>query len=154
MSETKEPESVITTVKLTKKGQPDKRQQTCRANLQKANSVIKQAIDEIKSKKKRDIVYISSSEDEDENNDQDISEPEYELEVIKKKDKKAPESQSQPVPVNNVNTDLELKFNETMVQFNKQLDDIKKENTNLKNTLNRTFHRQIGAMNQEMLLKF
>ena len=54
-SETKEHEPTMKPIKLTKKGQPDKRQQTCRANLKKANSVIKQAIDEIKSKKKYKI---------------------------------------------------------------------------------------------------
>jgi len=144
MSETKEKPIEVSTetpptkpVKMTKKGVPDRRAETARANLKKANSVIKEAIQEIKNKKKKEVIYISSSEDEDE--DDDVSDPILEIVPITK-------TKSAPIPI--------PVPDDTLKRYTDELEQMRKENSNLKNTIQKSYHRHLGVLNQEMLLKF
>ncbi len=145
MNETKETPTVAPPekpIKLTKKGVPDKRGETARANLKKANSVIKEAIQEIKNKKKREVIYISSSEGEED--DEPEVDPTMEIVPITKT-KSEPISIPKPVPV----------VDDTIVKrYTEELEQMRKENTNLKNTIQKSYHRHLGVLNQEMLLKF
>ena len=59
-----EPEQTATTVKLTKKGVPDKRSITSRENINKAQSKVKEIVS--KAKKTYDAVVLDEGESEDE----------------------------------------------------------------------------------------
>jgi uncharacterized protein YdcH (DUF465 family) len=154
-------------VKLTKRGLPDRRTETSKKNLEKAKSVIKQALVEVKTKKQPVKV------DDDESSDNySTDEEEVELEeqgtthdVSHKKEVKI---ETPIVPqdytftfekklneqIEKLNNDYNLKISNIEKKTKEELEYLKKSNLELKKHLTSNFRTHQGVLNQEMYLKF
>ena len=163
MSEIKEPsESKITvsSVRLTKKGLPDKRAETSKKNLEKGKSIIKQALQKIKEgpitkEPKKKVEFYSSDEYSTDDEEEELIQPQT------------------TEPLVGAGTDdykftFEKKFDELQTTYNskinlleqetkmtkEELKLIKEQNQALKKSITSSFKTHAGIMNQEMYLKF
>jgi hypothetical protein len=144
--------TAVSSVRLTKKGLPDKRAESSKKNLEKGKSIIKQALQKIKEEPKeqvKKVQFYSSDEystDEDEEElkpmiEQQTTEPSFTFE------KKFDELQS------TYNNKINLLEQETKMT-KEELKLIKEQNQALKKSITSSFKTHAGIMNQEMYLKF
>ena len=162
MSEIENPKitTTVSSVRLTKKGLPDKRAESSKKNLEKGKSIIKQALQKIKEEPKeqvKKVQFYSSDEystDEDEEElkpmiEQQTTEPlvgsgdDYKFTFEKKFD----ELQT------TYNSKINLLEQETKMT-KEELKLIKEQNQALKKSITSSFKTHAGIMNQEMYLKF
>lgn len=163
MSEIKEPsESKITvsSVRLTKKGLPDKRAESSKKNLEKGKSIIKQALQKIKEEPitkepKKKVEFYSSDEYSTDDEEEELIQPQT------------------TEPLVGAGTDdykftFEKKFDELQTTYNskinlleqetkmtkEELKLIKEQNQALKKSITSSFKTHAGILNQEMYLKF
>lgn len=120
-------------VKLTKKGKPDKRSVTSKQNMAKAQSKVKEIVAKAKAKPVLPIV-----EEEDESSDSDT---EYAIRKVKVKQEE----------VVRPNSDVEMRMNELA----KALDEMSEQNRALRNSFVKTNHlHKINSLSQNMMMKF
>jgi len=145
----------ISTVKLTKKGLPDKRAETSKKNLEKGKSIIKQALQKIKEKPQeitqKKVEY--SSDDFSTDDEEEVLIP-----VL---------GEGQTSETNEKFT-FEKKFDELQATYNnkinlleeetkmtkQELKLLKEQNQALKKSITGSFRTHAGVLNQEMYLKF
>lgn len=159
MSEIENPKitTTVSSVRLTKKGLPDKRAESSKKNLEKGKSIIKQALQKIKEPKKKVEFYSSdeySTDDEEEELKPMIQPPTTEPLVDSGTDdykftfeKKFDELQT------TYNSKINLLEQETKMT-KEELKLIKEQNQALKKSITSSFKTHAGIMNQEMYLKF
>lgn len=161
-------------IKLTKKGLPDKRQETSRKNLEKGKSIIKQALKEIKTKKQEPL-KVEKVEQEDYSSDNystDEEEVELEQSVATKISEVSPTKEVKietPIipedysftfekklneQIEKLNNDYNLKISNIEKKTREELEYLKKTNLELKKHLTSNFRTHQGVLNQEMYLKF
>ena len=158
-------------VKLTKKGLPDKRRETSKLNISKAQNKVKEIVG--KSKVKKQLEPVKEEETEDESSD---SEEESDTEIIITKNKKKvafqepehePEIESSPPPPEPNPTEVfiekEVKKRNKMDEdifgkidmLAKSVEELKTENTNLKKSFIRNDRmKTLSSLSQQMLCKF
>ena len=163
MSEIKEPsESKITvsSVRLTKKGLPDKRAETSKKNLEKGKSIIKQALQKIKeeTKPKEPKKKVEYSSDE-----YSTDEEEEELNVSEETKTIIPATTESLVDSGDEHYKFtfEKKIDELQTTYNNKINLleqetklIKEQNQVLKKSITSSFKTHAGILNQEMYLKF
>jgi hypothetical protein len=157
-------------IKLTKKGLPDKRQETSRKNLEKGKSIIKQALKEIKTKKQEPL-KVDAREQEDYSSD-NYSTDEEEIELDAQQsiatDTKEVKNETPIIPqdytftfekklneqIEKLNNEYNLKISNIEKKTKEELEYLKKTNLELKKHLTSNFRTHQGVLNQEMYLKF
>jgi hypothetical protein len=164
MSEIENPKitTTVSSVRLTKKGLPDKRAESSKKNLEKGKSIIKQALQKIKeepiTKEPKKKVEYSSDE-------YSTDEEEEELKPM------IPVPTTEPLVgsgTDDYKFTFEKKFDELQTTYNskinlleqetkmtkEELKLIKEQNQALKKSITSSFKTHAGIMNQEMYLKF
>ena len=164
MSEIKEPsESKITvsSVRLTKKGLPDKRAETSKKNLEKGKSIIKQALQKIKeeTKPKEPKKKVEYSSDE-----YSTDEEEEELNVSEETNTTIIPATTEPLVDSGDEhykftfekkiDDLQTTYNNKINLLEQETKLIKEQNQVLKKSITSSFKTHAGILNQEMYLKF
>lgn len=148
----------ISTVKLTKKGLPDKRAETSKKNLEKGKSIIKQALQKIKEKPHVDVNKLEMTQSSDEFSTDDDEE---ELLI-------PPQRQVLGEGIPTEKFTFEKKFDELQATYNnkinlleeetkmtkQELKLLKEQNQALKKSITGSFRTHAGVLNQEMYLKF
>jgi hypothetical protein len=162
MSEIENPKitTTVSSVRLTKKGLPDKRAESSKKNLEKGKSIIKQALQKIKEEPitkepKKKVEFYSSDEYSTDDEEEELIQPQT------------------TEPLVGAGTDdykftFEKKFDELQTTYNskinlleqetkmtkEELKLIKEQNQALKKSITSSFKTHAGIMNQEMYLKF
>lgn len=163
MSEIENPKittTAVSSVRLTKKGLPDKRAESSKKNLEKGKSIIKQALQKIKEEPitkepKKKVEFYSSDEYSTDDEEEELIQPptteplvgsgsdDYKFTFEKKFD----ELQT------TYNSKINLLEQETKMT-KEELKLIKEQNQALKKSITSSFKTHAGIMNQEMYLKF
>ena len=146
-----EPEQTATTVKLTKKGVPDKRSITSRENINKAQSKVKEIVSKAKAKKTYDAVVLDEGESEDESD----SDTEYAIRKVKQQvSEPIPIPQQQSIPtVKDSSEDNEILSR--LESLTKSFEQLKSENHTLRNSFHQSNHlNKINSMTRQMMMKF
>ena len=131
-----------TTVKLTKKGKPDKRAITSRENINKAQSKVKEIVS--KAKKSYDAVVIDEGESEDESEDSDT---EYAIRKVR-------QQVSDPIPIPTP-TQPDTEILSRLESLSKSFEQLKTENQTLRNSFHQSNHlNKINSMTRQMMMKF
>lgn len=148
-------------VKLTKRGLPDRRTETSKKNLEKAKSVIKQALVEVKTKKQPVKVDDESSDnystDDEEVELEQGSAPVKEVKIetpIVPQDYTFTFEKKLNEQIEKLNNDYNLKISNIEKKTREELEYLKKTNLELKKHLTSNFRTHQGVLNQEMFLKF
>ena len=144
----------ISTVKLTKKGLPDKRAETSKKNLEKGKSIIKEALQKIKEKPQeitQKKVEYSSDEFTTDDDEEELLIPQVLGNGIPTEkftfEKKLDEIQA------TYNNKINLLEEETKLT-KQELKLLKEQNQALKKSITGSFRTHAGVLNQEMYLKF
>jgi L-lactate utilization protein LutC len=150
--------TTVSSVRLTKKGLPDKRAESSKKNLEKGKSIIKQALQKIKeepiTKEPKKKVEFYSSDEYSTDEDEEELKPMIEQQTTE--------------PLDDYKFTFEKKFDELKTTYNskinlleqetkmtkEELKLIKEQNQALKKSITSSFKTHAGIMNQEMYLKF
>ena len=145
----------VSSVRLTKKGLPDKRAESSKKNLEKGKSIIKQALQKIKEEPitkepKKKVEFYSSDEYSTDDEEEELIQPPTTEPLVDYKftfEKKFDELQT------TYNSKINLLEQETKIT-KEELKLIKEQNQALKKSITSSFKTHAGIMNQEMYLKF
>jgi hypothetical protein len=150
MEEQQPVQEPTTTVKLTKKGKPDKRAITSRENINKAQSKVKEIVS--KAKKSYDAVVIDEGESEDDESE-DESDTEYAIRKVKQQVSEPIDIPVAPVMPKPKDEDYEIL--NRLESLTKSFDQLKSENQTLRNSFHQSNHlNKINSMTRQMMMKF